>query len=286
MQEYYPNFIDLEIIDAEDCTENLEDIVGNINMMETRYGDLTGVNAHLQKEKSEVFNEAKQFHHNIQHTRGTGSQFGSREFEEEMANHSMILQGEQNSMFLRPNRSMANFNKSQVHNNIRNSSTFYSNVQNNQDLLRNNTLGPTSIHNRYTDHQRNPSDRPGPTPMLYSTNNFNDSLHLRTSHKLNSVMNNSAFDPNNTMQINLRRPSTRRVTNNYGRKQSMKNEVIQQYARFHTKANFNDSMISQKRSMIYKSESKKSLGERNSMYSNNKSMNSNMDQHRVNVKNY
>lgn len=55
------NMMELEIIESEDCTQEMDDMVGSINAMETAYGNLTGMIPHLAKEKKHIFEEANKY---------------------------------------------------------------------------------------------------------------------------------------------------------------------------------------------------------------------------------
>lgn len=58
--------LELEIIESVDCTEELNEISSNINGLQTAYGDTTGLNRHLAKEKAKYYDEANDFVRNIQ----------------------------------------------------------------------------------------------------------------------------------------------------------------------------------------------------------------------------
>ena len=62
MREYieYFNF-ELEIVESEDCTNNLEDIVTNINIEDTGLSHFQGLNHHLQKEKAFIHKEVMEY---------------------------------------------------------------------------------------------------------------------------------------------------------------------------------------------------------------------------------
>lgn len=55
------SYIEVEVVESEDCTQELLDIAGNINLTDTKFGDLRGVNKHLAKEKSSIFKEVDKF---------------------------------------------------------------------------------------------------------------------------------------------------------------------------------------------------------------------------------
>lgn len=60
--EYY-NF-ELEIVESEDCTNNLEEIVNNINIEDCGLSNFAGVNHHLQKEKAFVHKKVLEYRAN------------------------------------------------------------------------------------------------------------------------------------------------------------------------------------------------------------------------------
>lgn len=65
IREYgeYFNY-ELEIVESEDCTNNLEDIVTNINIEDCGFGHYAGLNHHLQKEKAFIHKEVMEYRAN------------------------------------------------------------------------------------------------------------------------------------------------------------------------------------------------------------------------------
>lgn len=53
--------MEFEVVDFEDCTNNLEDISSNINYLNSNFNCPSPLNMHLQKEKKEVYKEIKNY---------------------------------------------------------------------------------------------------------------------------------------------------------------------------------------------------------------------------------
>lgn len=56
--------IELEIVESEDCTNNLEEIVNNINIEDCGLSQFAGVNHHLQREKAFIHREVLEYRAN------------------------------------------------------------------------------------------------------------------------------------------------------------------------------------------------------------------------------
>jgi hypothetical protein len=259
IQEYAASSVfELEVVESEDCTQEMDDIVGNINMMETGYGNLTGMNRHLAKEKQHVFEEAKKFY--VGHNRGGNAEFGSMDFEEAMNNHSMILPS--GGSFIMNNRSMNNLGGSQIFNDMQSSP--------------NNFLNPQSQMNHMQFNQRHtrlPSNIS--RSQVMNSNNFNPNSSMHNPNYFNQTMNSQVFNNNPGYSVPKPRPQQ-----NYGRRQTIRASVLQMYNKMATiNQNLNQSMMSSKYSQ-------KNLGRLNgnkniSIYT--KSNLSNLETNRVNI---
>lgn len=53
--------IELEVVESVDCTNNLEDIVTNLNLIDANLDKFSGVNSHLQKEKQHLHDEISKY---------------------------------------------------------------------------------------------------------------------------------------------------------------------------------------------------------------------------------
>ena len=244
---------ELEIIESEDCTQEMDDIVGNINMMETGYGDLTGMNPHLAKEKQHVFEEAKKFYGG--HNRGGNAEFGSMDFEEAMNNHSMIMP---NGSFVM-NRSMTNFGGSQILNDM------YSSPNNmNYPMNTGNTFNKR--HTRINSNQNR--------SQMVNANHLNPNSSMHNNY-FNQTMNSQVF--NNTPNYPVRK-SVMRPQQNYGRRGTIRSSVLQMYNKMHTiNQNLNQSMSSK-----YSQKNLSRVEDRNITIYTKTNM-SNMEANRVNI---
>lgn len=77
-ENWIQSYIEVEVVESEDCTQELLDIAGNINLTDTKFGDLRGVNKHLAKEKSYIFKEVDKFvsNYNPENEHGVNDQSG------------------------------------------------------------------------------------------------------------------------------------------------------------------------------------------------------------------
>ena len=218
------SMFELEVVESEDCTQEMDDIVGNINMMETGYGNLTGMNAHLAKEKSHIFDEAKKFFSS--HKKGGPGEFGSMDFEEAMNNHSMILPD--GGSFLMNNKSMNYLGGSQIFNGD------FQSTPNNQ--MGQSHLQGGGQYNRGNNgrHSRlnSTANRSQMMNSMHFPQNFNQTMNSQ-------VFNNGGYPVRNSY---MQRPKP-----NYGRRATIRQSVLNQYNKLNTiTQGMNHSMISSK----------------------------------------
>lgn len=195
-QAYYG--FELEVIESEDCTNNLEELVGHINMMDTKYGNLTGATPHLMKEKSEILEEARKFH---KKSTIMGAQMVTPHFEQGLENYSMILPPGDNGFGMRKDRSMTRFaNHSAIH--VQNGAfdgsmmghfNANSNINNNPQAMQRMR---TSAH---PTHMRMSSNIP-PSNLVQSMNFIPDNSHMGRPSQFQPNLNNT-YNMGNTNNL-------------------------------------------------------------------------------------
>ena len=261
------SMFELEVVESEDCTQEMDDIVGNINMMETGYGNLTGMNRHLAKEKSHIFDEAQRFFK--QHKREAGPEFGSMDFEEAMNNHSMILPN--GGSFIMNNRSMTNFGGSQIFN-----SDFQSSPNNPAFLQQSQMYNGQNFRTGHTRMQsganrsqvmNNTYHAPAENHSMYMNGNFNQTMNSQ-------VFSNGQGYPG---QGGYRQ---RPQQQGYGRRGTIRASVLQTYNKLTTmNQGVNQSMISSR----YSHKNLDVLNEEKKVSIYTRSNVSNLERNRVNI---
>ena len=186
-QAYYD--FELEVVGSEDCTNNLEELIGNINMMDTKFGNLTGATPHLMKEKSEIMEEARKFH---RQTTVMNNQAQMQNFEAGLENYSMIQPQQPHNMFMRKGSMAKLGNYSAIHAPMQ-ASPFPN--YNNTSMYNNNTMGNVPpMHNMRT------SAHPG---------HFRMSSNIQPSNLVQSMN----FIPDNPKAPQMYNPSLNKTYN-------------------------------------------------------------------------
>ena len=106
LQEHYASsLLVLEIIESEDCTQEMNDMAGYMNMIESETGNITCVNSHLAKEKSEMFNEIRDYYQ--KNTKSEIMRANAEDLGRSMINGSMFMDdsAHRGSMLQNMNRS-------------------------------------------------------------------------------------------------------------------------------------------------------------------------------------
>lgn len=232
LQEHAAAFyFELEVVESIDCTQEMNDIVGNINMMETGYGNLTGMNQHLAKEKQHVYEEANKFY--TMHHRKGNDEFGSMDFEEALNNHSMILPNGGGS-FIINNKSMHNMGGSQIFNSDFHHPSMIMNPHGTQPNLQ----VPQPKHARL-------SSTANRSQMRKSTNfqpYHNTSMQMSNQNYFNQTMNSQVFGKTQGFPV---RSSVMLPRNAYERRPTARASVLEQFSKLKTlNENMNHSMMS------------------------------------------
>ena len=211
LREYVACLIfELEIIESEDCTQEMDDMAGYVNMMEAGTGSITCVNTHLAKEKSKMFNEIKNYVKEHTHNYRDNT---PREMGPSMANHSMILGDIQ--------RKSTIMHRSQI---LNRTSTMAPNFSPQMFNKQNNLEQSQIIHS---------SNSPGPV---------NNSMYMNSTNNFGSLAGSQVFPSNPNNYLN---PVSYGRKQNFKRRPTTRQSVLQTFQKFKTmKQGINDSMIS------------------------------------------
>jgi hypothetical protein len=219
LKEYYYSLIyELEIIESEDCTQEMNDMAGYVNMMETGNGTLTCVNTHLAKEKSKMFNEIKNYvkeHNQNNYLAPPPMDLGAS-----MINNSMIT-----GDMLQRKSTMMNMQRSQI---LNRKSTMIPNYSSPQGFNKNGRIEQSQVMN---------------SPN--SPEQVNNSMYMNSMNNFGSLVNSQVFpsNPNNMMNPLTYKPKQ----STYKRRQTVRQSVLQTFQKFKTmNQGLNESLISRK----------------------------------------
>jgi hypothetical protein len=260
------SMFELEVIEAEDCTQEMDDMVGNINMIETGYGNLTGMNQHLAKEKSHIFEEANKYIKNFDR--------GQPVYDsppQPMFNQSMIQQADQ-SVLLRRHTSMGNFGFGNTLAPPRQSG-FHNSMQHSMNMSP--SVGNLGFGNQ-TMHQHS-SSRHNNSQFIKSNDQMaNNSMFMNSTMNMTSGTNSQYFMSN---QRNHMPPQPPRPPPSHGfkRRQTIRQSVLHQYNKFSTmRQGLNESVLRPKTKM-------RTLKDSNNFNIYSQSDLSNLEANRVNI---
>ena len=248
LREHYAcSMFELEVIEAEDCTQEMDDMVGNVHMMETGQGHSTGLNRHLAREKSHIFEEANKYISQIQryHT-----QMSSRD--QSMFDQSAILPAD-SSMFMRRQTSMGSFGFDRAR---------ASRLQNTSQL---GMVSGQSARRQTGIRQGSPQIFLSPDPAR------NNSMFLHSAINLAPHSKSGNFIPN---QGNNQQPPQQLGT--FKRRPTIRESVLKQFNKLSTLREAKNQSI-----LLNKSKSKKSEVQSFNIYSQTDL--SNLDANRVNI---
>jgi hypothetical protein len=232
------SMFELEIIEAEDCTQEMDDMVGNINMIETGYGNLTGMNRHLAKEKSHIFEEANKYINNFDR-----NQPNYNMPPQQMFNQSMIQPNDQ-SVLLRRHTSVGNFGFG---------NTLGMGQSGFQNSGFNMSMSPSqgNLHVRNTNFHQNSVSNHNNSQMLRPPSQIeNNSMVLNSTMNINSGTNSQYFMSNQgnyipqqpqpqPVQMQVPRPAQ-----GFKRRQTIRQSVLHQYHKFSTmRQGLNESVL-------------------------------------------
>lgn len=223
------SMFELEVIEAEDCTEEMDDMVGNINMIETGYGNLTGMNRHLAKEKSHIFEEANKYVNtfNINEQRFQSPQPAAM-------NHSMNQSG-----FLGRHTSMGNFALSPE---FARGQTMRNPMHSNMQYFQRGQTSMMASDFNPMGRQSNMNHSQSMVGFQSAIRPANDSMYLNSTMNMGSILNSQYNMSNQKNSINQRPPPMPPVkpkvmgnaNRGFQRRGTIRGSVLNQYHKFST----------------------------------------------------